>query len=402
MSMKDSLMKKPGRNPFRLELAAPPHLAGRDEELKAIARAVGAIAKAPGERIESWNGMAYRPIQLHGPAGAGKTALLEAARQIAEGHGIHVVSLSSLPDLHPDGELSKGIVSVTDVEALPAYCRDLLAEIEELRKRPEGLGPISANQQWNVVRPSMEACAQRRPLAFLMDHATDYDIQSLRRFLLHYDWLFIGGCPLALVLAGTPEMFRTLDRTKVGLMDRTRDFNLAELTPAAAREALRRPFEEQGVKVRDKALDMMAGLTDDYPQFIQIVGHEVWEAWAAAGRDEVDVEDVSGAKAGIQQKRERFYQEICDRTKTEGLVEHARHVMELLDLNDGRVTRGTIMKSIASGFAEDGHGKAVDICYELLDLGFIWPKDHKVEAGIPGLFDYCTKNKPEIASPFAK
>ena len=76
-------------------------------------------------------------------------------------------------------------------------------------------------------------------------------------------------------------------------MDRCDDFHLDVLAPAATREALRQPFEERGVKVRDEALELLAGMTDDYPYFIQIAGAEVWDTLAAAGRNELDEEIVT-------------------------------------------------------------------------------------------------------------
>ncbi|MBF2734533.1 MAG: hypothetical protein ISN26_00305 [Betaproteobacteria bacterium AqS2] len=383
-------MSKPRRqaNPFGPDgEAEAARLAGRDAELAEIGFALRSIALSDGEGRER-KPIARWPIRLHGPPGSGKTALLEAARRTAEEHGIHVVSVTSMPDLALDGQLVSGMIAGMGMAAFPWNLFIKLARYQKKRRRPgEGVGVYYA-----PLDRVMDVCLQKRPTALLLDHVPGYDVQSLRAFLLDYDWRLLDNFPMALLLAGTPEIWRTLNDTDVGLMDRSRIFDLATLAPAAAREALNKPFEEQGVKVRDEALELMASMADGYPQFIQIVGHEVWEAWAAAGRDEVDVEDVSGAKDGIRQKRERFYQDICGRIKTGGLVEHARHAMELLDRNGGRVWKHTIVESIAGGFAEDGDRKAVDIYYELLDLGFIWSKDMDVEAGIPGLFDYCDRN----------
>ena len=202
-------MGKPQRqdNPFNPDAAAgPAHLAGRDMVLRSIELTLSAIVGPRDQETGDLNerGGSYAAIQIYGPRGSGKSALMTTARRMAEERGVHVVRIASMPDLDPDGELVAGMLARMDQDQLPEGPRGKLAQIKKLREKQEGL-VLDRNLQASLHSQILKECVRQRPLAILMEHVTSYDVESLRTFLLYYESMLFNRCPVAAAAGGDAQ-----------------------------------------------------------------------------------------------------------------------------------------------------------------------------------------------------
>ena len=378
---------KPGRNPFRPGPATKPaYLAGRGRELQVIADTLEDINQPLDDKTRRLKEAPRAPIKIVGPRGSGKTTLLNEAREMAESKEITVVEATELQDLEPDSTLYAALVGSLKEEGQQAEIKGLLARIKDLKLGPVGMS-LSAKEHKLLFQEVLGSCLMQGPMLLRLDEAMEYDAKALGSLLRICQQMIGMRYPLALLLAGTPNLNRKLGQTGASFIDRTEDINIDMLSPEATREGLREPFKGSAI-LQDEALELMAKMTDDYPYFTQVVGSCVWDAMAASGRAEVDKEIVSRAEEIIGKKRDEFYQKIYERLDELSLLEHASQTMDLLRLNGGRAARGTVMKKLALGFNENSYKQAKDAFHNLVDRGFIWENKGKMEAGIPSFFTF--------------
>ncbi len=317
------------------------------------------------------------PVKIVAPRGTGRAALVKKARLMAEERGIYVVRTGPIDSLTADGCLYADLA-------------------DGLRRRP------SRTAKKSVASPPLErvlkALVRQRPLALLVDDAMGCDPRPLGELLCMCQEIITYQYPLMLLLAGTPRIDQTLGRADASFIFRARNLQVNALAPAATREALRKPFIDNGAKFKPKALELMAGMAGGYPLFIQIVGYWAWEEMMAAKSDEVDEQMVRRAKAQIQRERDEFYQLVYGEMKRNvGLLDHARFVMKLLKLNRGRVADDMITETLAERFDKDAEERALEAFHKLVDYGFIWSRGGEIEAGIPSFFNYCDAKDKKTA-----
>ena len=378
-------------NPFNPDATAgPAHLAGRDKELREIFDPLDSIAPDKKERAPR------APVKIIGPRGVGKTTLLNEAEKEAKAKGIAVVKVTEMRDLHPKSELCTKLADVLRGESLWRKAQKQLDRGRDVKAAPVDASILECHR--HDFRNLLEQCLKKQPLALLLEEAMDYDPDALRSVLLAWKQMAGNKYPLALLLAGTPKLDQTLDNARAGFMVLAEHLYLSGLAPEATRKALRRPLEDHGVKVRDEALETLAGMTDDYPYFIQIAGAEVWKAMAAADSEEMDEEILRRAAAGIQKKREEFYQTNCGKIKTATLTVYAQHVIEMMHLNDGRATGDMITDALEERFPENDADQILDIYNELVEYGFVWLRGGEMEPGIPPFFNYCKAQAKKAAN----
>ena len=384
---------KLGRNPFKPGPATKPaYLAGRARELGVIENTLEEIAGPRDEKTGLLVEPGLAPVKIVGPRGVGKTTLLAEARRMAQARGIHVVWIEKLPNLEPDGILVKNVLAGLKPKGRQLDMQAVLNQIASLKVGPVSVG-LSRNRQEVLFEEALEACMEQRPLALLLDEAMEYDPEMLGALLQISQKMIVHEHPLALFLAGTPNLDMNLDRTGASFIDRTEDMYVNDLTPEATQEALHKPFSDRGVEVDGKALKLMVKMTDNYPFFTQIAGLEVWNTMAASGLKKVDVAIVRQAEAGIKRRRQGFYEKAYGKMENIKVLTHAHTVMEVLRLNGGRATMRTILGSLARDDSDAEQDKALDIFHKLVDRGFIWSKDDEMEAGIPSFFNYCQEQE---------
>ena len=354
----------------------PPHLAGREEQREAISEALQLIV---GPRVE---GRLKRspptPIKIVGPRRMGKTALFHLARDEARRQGIHVVYNLFLSKVNPSSYIIRSLLEGMDLrERIPLWLSSLLNP------------GVAAQRGDYVFKLVLKARLRRQPVLLLLDDAMRYDTESFGSLLQVCQQMIKGNFPLAVMIAGAPALDGKLAQTKAGFMNRCREMYIDQLSDEEVCAALRKPLQDNGVKVADEALDLMASWTDNYPYFVQLAGKAVWEAMRKAKRNEVDLALAQGAEAAMQKERLIYYHGVFEKISDADALAYASQVVAIVEAADPPLTRVRVVAELAA--ANDGMSKeeARKIFNLLLDSSMIWfTNDAEVRAAIPSFFQY--------------
>lgn len=211
-------------SPYRRTVStAPPHIVGREDELDALVRLLGARDRLPGVAV------------LPGEAGIGKTILLTAAIGEAARRGYRV--LLSRP---AEAEAAFSFAGLTD---LLAGVGDVIAGLPPVQRRAlEGvllLGEAQARIDGRAVAAAfleaLRRLSREGPLCLAVDDLQWLDAASLAA--LRYALARMEGTPVATLLAvrgGTPEWLR-----RAVPEERRRTVEVAGLSLGATHELLR-------------------------------------------------------------------------------------------------------------------------------------------------------------------
>ena len=376
-----------GNNPFKAGPATLPlHVAGREEELDIINDVLEAIT-LPRKEGEPLSESPLAPLRIVGPRGVGKTTLLNMALKQAEQLGVYAVQAVELKSLTSADKF------LYDLAGEKKVMEDLLERVKQLSVGPVSVGLNQPEGRDLFFEEALLIRLRKQPVMILLDEAMHYEAEALGSLLRICQKLIAGYQPLALILAGTPQVEQHLERVQASFIERTTNIYINTLSDAATREALAKPFELRGAGLSAPALRQMVKLTDNYPFFIQIVGYEVWKAMRAAGKCEAGLAEVRGVAAKIDKKRNQFYKLIHSRIFSTSLLGHARRLIKVLAKNNGKITRLTALAVLAGKKMEVYGEEHFEILNQLLDRGFIWEGDAGISAGIPSFFDYCRKEE---------
>lgn len=98
--------------------------------------------------------------------------------------------------------------------------------------------------------------------------------------------------PITLVGAGLPQIAELAGDAK-SYAERLFKFpRIGTLSPADAKEALRRPAQEEGARFSSEALDIAVSVTEGYPYFLQELGYAVWTVAAGPQITAADIEET--------------------------------------------------------------------------------------------------------------
>ena len=365
---------------------APEHVGGRDEVFDLLRKALQSIA--PSEVREEGGLLEHGskpPIVLTGPRGVGKTMLLRWMQKRAQEMGIHVARLEYVKDLAAG-------------DALGNLLDEIAGGDESLLKLVKGfnltVGPLGGGVDLGAATRTYKNVLQSRlrqgPLVLLMDEAHHYETKYMGLMLQVGQRLINEEYPLVMLLVGTPDLRSYLMKIQATFMTRSKRIYINLLATAESKDALSKPFANRGIEVEPEALEMMWGMTDNYPYFVQLVGAEVWKALPEEGQRHVDVALVKKAEAGISRERSDFYSLIYDEMNTKKLTSYALQTAEFIIQKQGANVKRKDIELVLlqknSGLSEE---EAQEIVDRLQWLGFIWQGgEGKMEAGIPSFFTY--------------
>lgn len=360
---------------------APPALTGRTRETRLLADALDLLAgprAAGGERLAS---SPFPPIKIIGPCGAGKTALLSWLKNQAKNRQIRVVHCAQLeqPEAKDD-----------PMQRLLARMLDAMRFFDRVSAKLFSAVDFSmASDKPMLAYESMaKALVAKRPLLVVLDEAQHFDPAHLAMVIQASQELIIDGRPLAVALAGAPGLDSRLANSEAAFTVLGKETYISTLSEAATRAALREPFEREGVAVPADALDAMTELTDCYPFFIQVVGAEVWDAMAEAGRRDIDAGVVKQIEEKARKRSMSLYEKAYEQMRANRLLPHARQVMELLEKNGGKMGVNLLIDALADAVPDMDDVQAQQICRQLQEDGFIWNVDGETKPGIPSFFSY--------------
>ena len=376
----------------------PEHVAGRDDVFDVFEDALQSIA--PSE-VREEDGLLEHdstpPIVLTGPRGVGKTLLLTWMQERAQEMKINVARLAHAKDLAAGdamGRLLKELARGADKKALKAV-KGFNASIPGF-----GLGVDLRDDPADGFEQVLRARLSQGPLALLMDEAHHYQ-ENIMGFMLQIGQRLINEkYPLVILLAGTPDLPSYLLNIEATFMARSEKIYLNLLATEESKDALSKPFANRGIEVEPQALEMMWGLTDNYPYFVQLVGSEVWKLLPKDdGKRRVDVALVEQAKAEISRKRQYFYADIYHELNKGKLTSYALQAAETINRQKGatamRRTIEAVLQQKNSDLSEDD---AMSIVDQMQRIGFIWQGGgNRMEAGIPSFFTYLQEMEKDFA-----
>ncbi len=293
----------PRKNPFAPGAGTPPPaLVGRDEIITAADIALHRIR----------NGRPEKSQMLLGLRGVGKTVLLNRIGQIAEELGYLLVKLEA-----PEGQrlaaylapaLKGALVQLSRMEkakdlaaqslgALRGFASAFKVSIGELHLEVNepptaDSGNLEIDLPALLVSVGKAARAGDGCVAIIVDEIQYLTAEDLRALIVAFHMISQGGLPIVLFGAGLPQVAGLAGEAK-SYAERLFDYPLVgPLSEAAAREAIFRPLQDEGVNIDDAALDMIYTVTSGYPYFLQEWGKH---AWRVADASPIDTSDIAQA-----------------------------------------------------------------------------------------------------------
>jgi hypothetical protein len=297
-----------GKNPYSpgagLRPAAP---VGRDSELQNWSLAL--------QRLE--NARSAKSVVLHGLRGEGRTVLLGEFHRMAEERDwitviIEANTVSPLRDtlaraLYPavrelvrpsaGDKLTKALATFkafsVKVDIAGAWSFGLEVATEPGRGDS---GQLEADLSELIRDLSEAAQEQNRGLAILIDEAQDLTRDELKALCAICHRSGQNRWPLLMALAGLPSLPRALSKANSFAEHLFSYWEIAQLQPDAAQQALTLPAAGEGVAWDEDAVRYVMTETRGHPYLLQAYGQATWDAaeGATLTYDDARVGVVSG------------------------------------------------------------------------------------------------------------
>ena len=380
----------PIRNPYTPGAGTPPpELAGRDDLREQVRIAL--------ERVRL--GRPTKSVLMVGLRGVGKTVLLDRIHDEAEGSGIQTLRIEapegrSLPAILAP-ELRRALLRLSRNERAAELARRALSglagfagalkmkyqDIEVgLDFEPEpGLadnGDLQLDLQDLLEAAGQAAKAAGTALAIFIDELQYVAEDELAALITALHRSAQRSMPVVLVGAGLPQLRGRTGRAK-SYAERLFDFpEVGPLPEEAARIAIAKPAEAEGVHVNDDALARIVAATHGYPYFLQEWGKHAWDA---ADASPITVADVTrGSETAIAALDESFFRVRFDRlTPSE-----KRYLRAMAELGSGPHRSGAIADLLEREVTSLAPTRS-----QLISKGMIWSPSHGDTAFTVPLFD---------------
>ncbi len=367
----------------------PPALVGRDDLLE--------NARVALERIR--DGRPAKSILMVGLRGVGKTVLLDRMRDNAEASGIVTLRMEapesrSLPAILAP-ELRAALLRLSRIgrakslaqralKGLAGFAKALkvkYADIEvglDLAPEP-GLadnGDLEHDLMALLEATGQAAKKAGTAVAVFLDELQYVKEDELAALITALHRVAQRQIPVSLVGAGLPQLRGRMGSAK-SYAERMFDFpEVGPLTSAAAKDAISRPAEEQGVLFQANALERIVEVTQGYPYFLQEWGKHTWEI---ARKSPITIHDVdSSSEIAIAALDASFFRVRFDRlTPLE-----KRYVRAMADLGAGPHRSGEIAAKLQRKVTALAPTRS-----QLILKGMIWSPNHGDTAFTVPMFD---------------
>ena len=350
----------------------PPHLAGRESEIMAV---------APMEADLRSKRAPSADIVLHGPRGNGKTVLLDEIGGRLRRAGADVVYATPTDKLASVDALANALAPE---EGWRAALRRLAGGATPSRSSSFGV-PMDLNQAGNPPLEHMLAahCAAR-PLALLVDEAHLLSAEVGRALLNASQNIRRMGAPLLVVLAGTPGIAATLQKMQASFWERSRRIAVGRLLPGEDEDALMAPLTALDGSAADKPLALLLEAANRYPYFIQEIGNALVTALNQATTKRIDAAVAKQALALFLPIRCDFYDNRRMELLQSGFLPHAEALAPIFADGKERLPFKTVEEALERHCAQGGdQPDPATALQALTDLGLIWAHAGMYEAGIP-------------------
>jgi predicted transcriptional regulator len=356
----------------------PPELAGRDELLE--------TARVATERVR--RGLPTKSVLLVGLRGVGKTVLLDRMRDNAESVGIHTVRVEtpesrSLPAiLAPElrqallrlsrNEKAKGLAQRA-LSALAGFAKSLKVNYDDIEVgfdfEPEpGLadnGDLEHDLQALLQTVGEAAKEAGTALVLFVDELQYVEENQLAALIVALHRTAQRRLPVVLLGAALPQIREQVGRAK-SYAERLFDFpDVGPLAPQAAKVAIAKPAESQGVQVEEEALEYLVEETHGYPYFLQEWGKHTWDTAASSPITRRDVELASAA--AVAALDESFFRVRFDRlTPSE-----KRYLRAMAELGPGPHRSGDVADQLGRKVTSLAPTRK-----QLITKGMVWSPSH--------------------------
>jgi len=380
----------PVRNPYAPGAGTPPpELAGRDQLRETVRVAL--------ERVRL--GLPTKSILTVGLRGVGKTVLLDRMRDDAEAIGLQTVRIEapegrSLPAmLAPQLRQALLRLSRTDkakdmaeraLRGLAGFAKALKFKYEDIEVgfdfEPEpGLadnGDLEHDLQALLEAVGTAAKAAGTALVLFVDELQYVEEDQLAALITALHRTAQRRLPVVLVGAGLPQLRGQMGRAK-SYAERLFDFpEIGPLPEVAARTAIAKPAEDNGVTVAEDAMASILRQTRGYPYFLQEWGKHAWDTATASPISGDDVRRAS--QSAIAALDESFFRVRFDRlTPLE-----KRYLRAMAELGPGPHRSGDIAVQLGRAVTSLGPTRS-----QLIAKGMIWSPNHGDTAFTVPLFD---------------
>lgn len=380
----------PVLNPFAPGAGAPPpELAGRDE--------LRETARVAIERVR--RGLSTKSILMVGLRGVGKTVLLDRIRDDAEAAGIHTLRLEaperrSLPALLAPElrlallRLSRNVkakeLGERALRALTGFAKSLKVKYQDIEVgfdfEPEpGLadnGDLEHDLQALLETVGAAAKKADTALVLFIDELQYVKEEELAALITGLHRTAQRKLPITLIGAGLPQLRGRMGKAK-SYAERLFDFpQIGALSEDAAKQALAKPTQDQGVIIKDDALEHILAETQRYPYFLQEWGKHAWDTAKASPITRADVEFAS--TIAVSALDESFFRVRFDRlTPAE-----KKYLRAMAELGPGPHRSGDVSAELGRKVTA-----LAPVRNQLISKGMIWSPNHGDTAFTVPLFD---------------
>ena len=369
----------PIRNPYAPGAGTPPpELAGRDELRETVRIALARVRRT----------RPAKSVLLVGLRGVGKTVLLDRIREEAETAGIHTLFVEapenrSLPAILAP-RLRQALLKLSRhdrardmaqraLRGLAGFVTALKMKYQDIEVgldvAPEpGLadnGDLEQDLTELLLSAGTAAREAGTALSLFVDELQYVQEDELAALITALHRAAQRQSPVTLVGAGLPQLRARTGRAK-SYAERLFDFpGVGPLDQEAARHAIEKPAQAEGVTIAGDALDRILTQTRCYPYFLQEWGKHAWDAAEASPIEIGDVEQASEtATAALD---ESFFGVRFDRlTPSE-----RRYLRAMAELGSGPHRSGDIARIMNRRVTSLGPTRS-----QLIAKGMVWSPSH--------------------------
>ncbi len=382
------------RNPYSPGAGAPPpELVGRDILREDIAVAIARLRA----------GRFAKSTLMVGLRGVGKTVLLERMRADAEAQGILTVRAEtpekrSLPAMLAP-QLRSALLRLSRVEsakdlaskglsALAGFAQRLkvkYADIElSLDAEPtpgeSDSGDLEVDLSSLLERLGEAARAADTAVILFLDELQYVEEEQFAALIAALHRCAQRQLPIGVVGAGLPQLRAVAGNAK-SYAERMFDFPLVgPLKEDEAKEAVRKPAQEEGVDYEDDAMEELQAQTQGYPYFLQEWGKHSWDVAVRSPITRADV--IAASITAVAALDASFFLVRFDRVTPA----ERRYLRAMAELGPGPHRSGDI-----AAVLEKKVSALAPLRERIIAKGMIWSPSHGDTAFTVPLFDEFMK-----------
>jgi hypothetical protein len=382
------------RNPYSPGAGAPPpELVGRDVLREDIAVAI--------ERLRL--GRFAKSTLIVGLRGVGKTVLLEKMRSEAEAQGILTVRAEtpekrSLPAILAP-QLRSALLRLSRVDsakelagkglsALAGFAQRLKVKYADLELSFDAeptpgesdSGDLEVDLSSLMERLGEAARAAETAVILFLDELQYVEEEQFAALIAALHRCAQRQLPIGVVGAGLPQLRAVAGNAK-SYAERMFDFPLVgPLGEDEAKEAVRKPAEEEGVAYDDAAMDELLARTQGYPYFLQEWGKHSWDVAVSSPITREDV--IAASITAIAALDASFFLVRFDRVTPA----ERKYLRAMAELGAGPHRSGDI-----AAVLEKKVSALAPLRERIIAKGMIWSPSHGDTAFTVPLFDEFMK-----------